>query len=320
MKTILSFSRCLILASALVPLASSFAAAIFTPNSQPTGWVGEVDVSSFDFSSGTQVIFKGDFVKGEWSGNLSAFPVDEQGTVLFAAERWAAGDILDDQNYDSGRNIVTMKSDGTKIPFRWASLGTTQQAAIDNSKSATTVGPNIVNYLRGDRTNEKPNGTNLYRPRAHVLGDIIHSRPLFVDHATDPRVYVGANDGMLHSFDADSGRRGLRLRSVVLHLPGRDDELLAHQDAHRRSVRPQLLRRRVAQRCQGDDLRRRQDDPGGRRRRRRQGPVRARHHRSDRRLPKRPRRARSCGRSRRRRSTTPPARRTRTSATPTASR
>ena len=62
----------------------------------------------------------------------------------------------------------------------------------------------IVNYIRGDRANEKPLGAN-YRKRSGVLGDIIHSRPIFVDHATDPRVYVGANDGMLHAFDADTG-------------------------------------------------------------------------------------------------------------------
>src|SRR4029079_9755733 len=89
-------------------------------------------------------------------------------------------------------------------PFLWGSLGTTQQQAIDNSKSAGTIGPNIVNYIRGDKTNEKPSGA-LYRARAHTLGDVIHSRPLFVNHPTDPRVYVGANDGMLHAFDADSG-------------------------------------------------------------------------------------------------------------------
>ena len=41
------------------------ATAIFVPNSQPTGWVGEVDVSSFDFSDGNQVIFKPDFIKGQ---------------------------------------------------------------------------------------------------------------------------------------------------------------------------------------------------------------------------------------------------------------
>jgi Tfp pilus tip-associated adhesin PilY1 len=187
--------------------ASVHAAPIFTPNNMPTGWVGEVDVSAFDFTDGLQRIFKGDFIKGEWSGNLTSFPVDMDGTVLLDAANWSSVDNLDGQDWSTGRRIVTMKSDGTKIPFRFLSLSTTQAKDVDSSKSQPTsvIGPNIINHIRGDATNEKPNGTNLYRPRQHKLGDIIHSRPLFVDHATDPRVYVGGNDGMLHSFDADSG-------------------------------------------------------------------------------------------------------------------
>jgi len=202
MKTLLSYAQRLILAWILCQSATLHAAATFTPNSQPTGWVGEVDVSSFDFTDGTQTIYKGDYINGSWSGNLSAFPVDSQGTVNFVAERWNNGvaDNLDAQNYDTGRIIFTMKSDGTKIPFRWASLGTTQQSALGTA----TVGPTVLNYIRGDRSNENPSGSK-FRARTHVLGDIIHSRPLFIDDATNPRVYVGANDGMLHAFDANSG-------------------------------------------------------------------------------------------------------------------
>ena len=46
-----------------------------------------------------------------------------------------------------------------------------------------------------------------------MLGDIIHSRPIYVHHATEPRVYVGANDGMLHAFDATTGEE------VFAYLP-----------------------------------------------------------------------------------------------------
>jgi len=157
MKTILPFARHLILACVLGQSAALHAAAIFTPNNQPTGWVGEVDVTSFTFTDGLQTIFKGDYVKGEWSGNLSAFPVDADGTVLFAAERWGGGvadaDNLDAQALAGDRRIVTMKKDGSKISFVWGSLDSTQQATIDNSKSAATIGPNIVNYVRGSRSN-----------------------------------------------------------------------------------------------------------------------------------------------------------------------
>ncbi|MBK7472044.1 MAG: hypothetical protein IPI73_16990 [Betaproteobacteria bacterium] len=77
-----------------------------------------------------------------------------------------------------------------------------------------------MNFLRGDRTNE---GT-FYRQRTHVLGDIVSSEaryvkaPVFnygdfgygdfkIAKATRAgAVYVAANDGMLHAFDAASGR------------------------------------------------------------------------------------------------------------------
>ena len=132
MKTLLSFAKRLFVACVLCQSANVHAAAIFTPNSQPTGWVGEVDVSSFDFTDGNQVIFKGDFIKGAWSGNLSAFPVDSDGTVLFTAERWSGGAVghVDAQALAADRFIVTMKDNGTKIPFEWASLGSAQQSAL----------------------------------------------------------------------------------------------------------------------------------------------------------------------------------------------
>ena len=38
------------------------AAATFTPNNMPEGWVGEVDVSTYDFTDGLQTIYKGDFI------------------------------------------------------------------------------------------------------------------------------------------------------------------------------------------------------------------------------------------------------------------
>jgi hypothetical protein len=96
--------------------------------------------------------------------------------------------------------IFTLKSDGTRIPFRWASLSATQQSAIGN----TTIGPKILDFVRGDRTNEMPNGSK-FRARKSVLGDIIHSRPYYVEGTPFSTVYVGSNDGMLHAIDAQTG-------------------------------------------------------------------------------------------------------------------
>jgi hypothetical protein len=79
----------------------------------------------------------------------------------------------------------------------------------------------MVNFIRGDRSNE---GTaTIPRVRGSTLGDIIHSNPAYVQKpltgfpSTDyldfaatyndrnALVFVGANDGMLHAFDADDG-------------------------------------------------------------------------------------------------------------------
>jgi len=179
------------------------AAPIFTPNAQPTGWVAELDVSSFDFSDGKQFIYKPDFIRANWTGNLYAYPVNRDGTILFEAEEWSGGAAasVDAQHYLDGRKIVTMNLSGGKIPFLKASLDDNQWKALDGGDTKATA---IVNFIRGDRAHEDPLGEK-YRKRSSVLGDIIHSRPLFVPHPTDPRVYVGANDGMLHAFDAKTG-------------------------------------------------------------------------------------------------------------------
>lgn len=153
----------------------------------------------------------------------------------------------------TSRTIYTKGTSGL-IPFQWNSLSSTQQAYFtapaitfvsttpfvglsqfcssgvgcltaaeqSNFTSATggAAGENLVNFLRGDRSNE---GT-FYRKRTHILGDIVASEGRYVKqslftyadsgHADfetltatrSGRVYVAANDGMLHAFDASTGQ------------------------------------------------------------------------------------------------------------------
>lgn len=86
-------------------------------------------------------------------------------------------------------------------------------------------GANLINYLRGQRGKENFESgdiNKLYRGRDAVLGDIVNSQPVYVkapfaeyfdagyedfkvaqkDRAST--VYVGANDGMLHAFNANA--------------------------------------------------------------------------------------------------------------------
>lgn len=169
----------------------------------------------------------------DWSGMLLALPVD--GAAAIGAPLWNAGALL---TGPGGRQIVTYKrSTGAGIPFVWPAnpaspaateLDANQIAALNKNASGVTDGNGAarLDYLRGSATNE---GTGLnFRSRATTkLGDIVNSSPVYVampesgypnaiesslyvtfrnaNMARQPMVYVGANDGMLHGFNATTG-------------------------------------------------------------------------------------------------------------------
>ncbi len=80
--------------------------------------------------------------------------------------------------------------------FRWASLTAEEQTPLGSE--------DILNYVRGDRSNDEPDGLSL-RQRETILGDILHSTINYWDYGSSQSLYVGSNDGMLHAFDATTG-------------------------------------------------------------------------------------------------------------------
>jgi Tfp pilus tip-associated adhesin PilY1/TolA-binding protein len=143
------------------------------------------------------------------------------------------------------RHIYTADSSGTAlVDFLYANLTTAQQAyfdagniaslsqwpALTSTQRTTAAGANLVNYLRG-QYNFDERASNLvgavdnriYRYREAVMGDALESQPAFLGKPTfsyaDPgyssfvtakssrpgTVYMGANDGMMHAFAADTG-------------------------------------------------------------------------------------------------------------------
>jgi len=102
---------------------------------------------------------------------------------------------------------------------QWTSLTAAQQTAA--------TGSNLVNYLRGQNGYEDRTGkavsNRLYRYREAVLGDALESQPAYIGSpvfsypyagystyvtaqtARAGTVYMGANDGMMHAFAADTG-------------------------------------------------------------------------------------------------------------------
>lgn len=175
---------------------------------QPVGYVGAPRGSGYILTS-SQALYMIDYSAQDWSGNMHSYPLSSSGTVNTATDNWFNGSFpgaaaqIDDQNFDTGRYIVTMNG-STGVAFRWANLSATQKTALDSVTAATAVTSPVLNYIRGDRSNEIPNG-NLYRKRGSVLGDIIHSTPLPWNDGTNRTVFVGANDGMLHAINAVDG-------------------------------------------------------------------------------------------------------------------
>lgn len=178
---------------------------------------------------------------GNWSGDLLAYPINlTTGVPNTASPTWTTSAQPQlDLRTSANRKIVTYtgtSGTGQGIQFQPTSAGTTtklstaQQALLNSTTTppGTSDGANVVAFLRGDRSLE---GTS-YRTRAHLLGDIINAEPLVVrepfthyadtcystavtnkcttsfkaDQASRTRiVYQGANDGMLHAFNAASG-------------------------------------------------------------------------------------------------------------------
>ncbi len=129
----------------------------------------------------------------------------------------------------AGRNIRFVRN-GTLASFNWGNLNEAQQALLNTAPDGTTdtLGESRVSSIRGSK-----------------LGDIINSSPLLVaganysisnannlegsdnyaayrsGQAGHPTIYVGANDGMLHAFDAVTGSERFAFipSAVIRNLP-----------------------------------------------------------------------------------------------------
>ena len=163
----------------------------------------------------------------KWSGNVTAVTIQAGGGVVAGAWGTNTAASLLDARTPASRNIITSQSIPTfaGTAFTWAALNSDQQTALRGTAvvnaTTTALGTSRLNYLRGDRTGEPT-----LRSRASKLGDIVNSNVWFmkgVPNAGYPSpdylsyvaakkaaarkdtVFVGANDGMLHGFDATNG-------------------------------------------------------------------------------------------------------------------
>ncbi len=175
--------------------------------------------NSTRLSSNSQ-LYQARFNTGDWSGALTAFRINTDGTL--GSVVWEATDpgrippaLLRNIYSWSGSAGMLFNEVDLITASMWSYIGT----------------PLMLAYLRGDDTLEQKNG-GIYRNRSTKLGDIIDSSPVYVgtqsfgytslpegsrtgptpynvfrDSKASRRkmLYVGSNAGMLHAFDADTG-------------------------------------------------------------------------------------------------------------------
>jgi type IV pilus assembly protein PilY1 len=190
---------------------------------------------NYSLAGGTNVYYRVTFEPG-WAGSLTKVVYDPNLPPATAVEQWKAETQLTakllvvnpgDTPWLTNRRIVTVNESGTAVPFLWANLGAHQQDSLWPPAVFSKVQREkwVVDYLRGDSERE---GSKLgqFRKRSGPLGDIVDSSPVYVGpkpnapyrDTDDPgysafaasttrgaRVYVAANDGMVHAFDDGNG-------------------------------------------------------------------------------------------------------------------
>jgi type IV pilus assembly protein PilY1 len=186
------------------------------------------------------VIYQASFNTADWSGTLNAIRIDTSASL--GTVKWSTDEVSKIPAHAS-RSIFTYKDNVTRgqafTVANWANLSGSMTTALNDTNDAT-IGKLRLNYLRGDTSNEQQNG-GIFRNRPRqtglglapylLLGDIINSSPAYVvapdfdfdelpegtagadsynafvaaNKSRTPMLYVGANDGMLHGFIAETG-------------------------------------------------------------------------------------------------------------------
>ena len=187
--------------------------------------------ASKNITQAGSTIYQGAFDTNDWSGDVFAVPliVSSANVVSVGVTNiWSAATRLNNlATPATSRNIVVGRPGASANPtataFIWAAIDT----ALKNNLAKTTplattdtLAQDRLDYIKGDSSKEG----NPFRPRNKLLGDIVNSGVVYSGTPTTnlgssngytafytanasrtPAVFVGANDGMMHAFNATTG-------------------------------------------------------------------------------------------------------------------
>jgi len=154
-------------------------------------------------------LYRGKFMPVDWDGFMECYrlPYNDGDSAL-----WEAGELLQARNRASRRIFTGL---GSQV-YEFTSSNASQLRAAMGAATDQEAG-DLITWGRGDDV------AGLRNRRSWVLGPIVHSTPVVVGAPANflvdesyqqfsiahkerrKMVYVGANDGMLHAFDAESG-------------------------------------------------------------------------------------------------------------------
>ncbi|MDC3233843.1 PilC/PilY family type IV pilus protein [Candidatus Pelagibacter sp.] len=177
----------------------------------------------------------------QWKGSLKKYKLNSNGT--FGAVQWDAGDKLNSKNASS-RNIWTPEIDTSLNNFTTSNRDALKSRLFPSQSPTDTEVENLINFIRGVDVYDQDSDNNKTES-IHKLADIYHSELIVVGKPDAPAlddgsinskekdsyyrsqnnynnfkngsscggpcanrkeiVYAGANNGILHAFDASSG-------------------------------------------------------------------------------------------------------------------
>lgn len=176
--------------------------------------------TNFKSLGANSLVYQTRFNTGDWSGEVAAYPVDSPYGDINPAPMWSTKSTLDSP---AERGALLTWNDATHsgVTFDWPNLSNTQKNAL--------VSIDALNWLKG---------SNIATPgfRSHsangLMGDVANANLLYVaaqdygysqlpvagntgaatyaafraaNTSRTPMLFVGANDGMLHGFNANTG-------------------------------------------------------------------------------------------------------------------
>lgn len=212
----------------------------YTPNYTTGTWVGNVIASSLEPKSGAELCTKWR-VTGSWQTD----PADSTKKHWYVGGKWdGTPDLAPCTGSPSTYSGIPSYSTRNIYAWNGSTYGTFDAsnsfAMTPASGGITLASTTLINYLRGDQSNEDITDSNgiiltskLYRARPVVLGDIVNSTPTFIQGALNMNynllpantfgqasyaaflatktarpegvLFAGANDGMLHGFRDSTG-------------------------------------------------------------------------------------------------------------------